>query len=40
MVLIALKREKVLQLPLRSYRLYNQISQIRFDIFHIIGKLE
>ena len=33
MVLIALKREKVLRLPLRSYRLYNRISQFRFDTF-------
>ena len=32
MVLIALKREKVLRLPLRSYHLYNRISQLRFDI--------
>ena len=32
MVLIALKREKVLQLPLRSYHLHNQLSQFRFDI--------
>ena len=31
MVLIALKREKVLWLPLRSYRLYNRLSQFRFD---------
>ena len=31
MVLIALKRGKVLQLPLRSYRLYNRISQFWFD---------
>ena len=31
MVLIALKCEKVLRLPLRSYRLYNRISQLRFD---------
>ena len=31
MVLIALKREKVLRLPLRSYRLYNRISQFQFD---------
>ena len=33
MVLIALKREKVLRLPLRSYRLYNRISQFRFDSY-------
>ena len=32
MVLIALKHEKVLRLPLRSYRLYNRLSQFRFDI--------
>ena len=32
MVLIALKRGKVLRLPLRSYRLYNRLSQFRFDI--------
>ena len=31
MVLIALKHGKVLRLPLRSYRLYNRISQFRFD---------
>ena len=31
MVLIALKREKILRLPLRSYRLYNRLSQFRFD---------
>ena len=31
MVLIALKSEKVLWLPLRSYRLYSRISQFRFD---------
>ena len=31
MVLIALKREKILRLPLRSYRLYNRISQFQFD---------
>ena len=31
MVLIALKRRKVLRLPLRSYHLYNRISQFRFD---------
>ena len=31
MVLIALKRGEVLQLPLRSYRLYNRLSQFRFD---------
>ena len=31
MVLIALKRGKVLRLPLRSYRLSNRISRFRFD---------
>ena len=31
MVLIALKREKVLRLPPRSYRLYNWLSHFRFD---------
>ena len=31
MVLIALKREKILRLPLRSYHLYNRLSQFRFD---------
>ena len=31
MVLIALECGKVLRLPLRSYRLYNRISQFRFD---------
>ena len=31
MVLIALKSGKVLRIPLRSYRLYNRISQFRFD---------
>ena len=31
MVLIALKCEKVLRLPLRSYHLYNRLSQFRFD---------
>ena len=31
MVLIALRREKVLRLPLRSYRLSNRIPQFRFD---------
>ena len=35
MVLIALEREKVLRLPLRSYRLSNRISQFRFDIVFI-----
>ena len=35
MVLIALKHEKVLRLPLRSYRLYNRLSQLRFDNFDI-----
>ena len=34
MVLIALKRGKVLRLPLRSYRQYNRISQFRFDNFN------
>ena len=43
MVLIAQEREKVLRLPLRSYRLYNRLSQFRFDNFgvedHVFGSV-
>ena len=35
MVLIALKCGKVLRLPLRSYRQYNQLSQFRFDRYFV-----